>query len=298
MGPNVNGMSNKYRKTFNNHSLSRSRSINVGRLKQSRQYFLKKRFLRIRLFLLITAIILILLSIFYYLFLSGFSYIKNVEINKIKDNHLITEQELKQTVELIADKKRFFISQNNIVFFKKKSLEEMLKEDSRVETFSVEKKWPDTLLIEITESEPIALLISFANNENCYLNSEGRVIYVSSFTTLLEQKLPVFYDQTEVNLADPSYIKLFKNVLSLIKCDILSQNDIKADMVKISEKADIFEVEITTNEQWRILINSEADFEQQIGNLALILKEKIKDRNNLEQIDLRFGERIFYKSKE
>lgn len=291
-------MSDKYRKSFNNYSSSRFQRIKERRLRQSREYILKKKKLKIKFFALIILIILILLSLVYYLLFSGFSEIKRVEITKINDYGLITNQKIQEIVNSLTKNKIFFISRNNIVFFSKKSLEKILKNDSRIQDFTIKKKWLDRLLlIKVSEFKPVALLISFANNKNLYLNQEGEVIYVnnSDFTTPKSENLPIFYDQTKVNLNSPEYIRLFKAVLGLIN-NISSQNNIKAEMVKISEKASIFEVEMTTNEQWRILINSEADFEQQKNNLDLILNE-INDRTNLEQIDLRFGENIFYKPK-
>lgn len=295
-------MPSRYRKSLMSHS-SLTRRAGAARKRQSREYFTQRRSLRIKLFLLILLIVFILALIAYFLFFSRFFRIQNINVSKITDYGLISEQELKEMATPLINKKFLIFSQKNIFVFRTKALQQIMDNDSRIEIFNVEKDLPQTLNIKIAEAKPVALLISLGNNKNCYLNSQGQLIYAQNFTTLKEEKtplLPVFYDQTDVNLTDPEYVKLFKSVLDLIKCDILSQNNIKAELVKISEKAGIFEVEITTNEQWRILINSEVNFDQQISNLELILKEKIEDRNNLEYIDLRFGDyqRIYFKLKE
>jgi len=302
-------MSSKYRKTFKSPSLNRR--IQIARNKQSRSYFVQRRHLRLKIYFYIILILLISGLIVYFLFFSNYSGIKDIKISKITDYKLISEQELTEMIDPLIKKRGLIFSQKHILIFKTDDLKEIMTNDSRINVFSVEKDWPNTLIIKIAESKPVASLISFANNKNSYLNSQGQVIYASTnvdFTTPNEAKkneneaknevLPIFYDKTEVNLTDLGYVELLKNVLGLINCDILSQNEIKAELVNITEKGSIFEVEIITHEKWRILINSEADFDQQIDNLTLILKQKIEDRNNLEHIDLRFGEIIWYTLKE
>ena len=286
-------MSNKYRKTIRKKNIF-PYAAQAVRKAQSRKYFLKKRVRRIKVCLLVILIILVLGTITYFLFFSKFCQIKNIKIIKLNDNNLISEQELKDIATPLINKKTFIFSQNNITLFKSKYLSEIMSKDSRIESFKIDKKWPNNLIIEMEESEPVALLVSLGNNKNCYLNPRGQIIYAST-QDFVKTDLPLFYDQTLVNLDNPSYVEVLKNALDLIKSDVLSQNEIKADLVKISEKAGIFELEITTCQEWKILINSEADFSKQIANLGLILKEKIRDRKNLEQIDLRFGEKIFYK---
>ncbi len=295
-------MSSKYRKTFKSPSLNRR--IQIARNKQSRFYFIQRRHLRLKIYFYIILILLISGLIVYFLFFSNYSEIKDIKISKITDYKLISEQELTEMIDPLIKKRGLIFSQKHILIFKTDDLKEIMTNDSRINVFSVEKDWPNTLIIKIAESKPVASLISFANNKNAYLNSQGQVIYASTnvdFTTPNEAKnevLPIFYDKTKVNLTDLVYVELLKSVLDLINSDILSQNEIKTDLVTIMEKGGIFDVEIITQEKWRILINSEADFDQQIDNLSLILKQEIEDRNNLDYIDLRFGDIIWYTLKE
>lgn len=296
-------MSNKYRKTFKSPSLNRR--IQVARNKQSRTYFAKKRVLRLKIYFSIILILLISGLIVYFLFFSNYSEIKDIRISKITDYQLISEQELTEMIDSLIKKRGLIFSQKNILIFNTDNLREIMINDSRINVFDIKKDWPNTLIIKIAESKPVALLISFANTKNCcYLNSQGQVIYVSTdidFTTLNKAEnevLPIFYDKTKINLTDPIYIELLKNILNLINSDILSLNEIKTDLVTITEKGGIFEVEIITQEKWRILINSEADFDEQIKNLTIILKQEIEDRNDLNYIDLKFGKIIWYTLKE
>ncbi|MEA3420565.1 MAG: cell division protein FtsQ/DivIB, partial [Acidobacteriota bacterium] len=56
------------------------------------------------------------------------------------------------------------------------------------------------------------------------------------------------------------------------------------------------DIRIDTHEGWYILFDSSRDFKKQVEALRLILERKIKgDRNNLEYVDLRIENRVYYK---
>ena len=56
------------------------------------------------------------------------------------------------------------------------------------------------------------------------------------------------------------------------------------------------DLKINTNEGWYILFDKSRDIRSQLDSLRLILTEKIKeDRKNLEYIDLRIENRVYYK---
>ncbi len=56
------------------------------------------------------------------------------------------------------------------------------------------------------------------------------------------------------------------------------------------------EVKVVTSEGWEIYLDTTKDLEMQLANLKLVLDQKIKNnRQKLEYIDLRFGNRVYYK---
>ncbi len=56
--------------------------------------------------------------------------------------------------------------------------------------------------------------------------------------------------------------------------------------------------QLLTKEGWRILIDDKNEPQITYENLSLALKEKIKDkRKNLDYIDLRFGNKVYFKYK-
>ena len=56
------------------------------------------------------------------------------------------------------------------------------------------------------------------------------------------------------------------------------------------------EIHVVTEEGWRILFDSNADMQEQLRKLSLVLKEKIKEeRAGIEYIDLRIDGRVYFK---
>lgn len=107
--------------------------------------------------------------------------------------------------------------------------------------------------------------------------------------------LPIFYDKTSTNLKDQKIVILFKNILNFI--NRLDKIEIYIPMIEITEEGSIYEIEMTTTQGWQIFTNSETNFNKQLSNLKLILKEKIQQMELLQYIDLRFEKKIFYKLK-
>lgn len=52
---------------------------------------------------------------------------------------------------------------------------------------------------------------------------------------------------------------------------------------------------LITEEGWEAFFESSRDLDEQLTNLKLVIKQKIKNLSRVQYIDLRFGERIYYK---
>lgn len=55
------------------------------------------------------------------------------------------------------------------------------------------------------------------------------------------------------------------------------------------------DLKVVTNEGWYIVFDLETDIKNQILSLKTVLEQKIQDRGNLEYVDLRIENRIYYK---
>jgi len=271
------------------------RTSRASRPASSRDYFLKKRLFVFKIAQIILIIIILIGIGLYSLIFSKIFRIKDIQFSKINNYDLISEAEFKNTIySLMQEKKLFILPCNNLFLFDASRLTEILKNDSRIEFFTFNKQWPDKLKITISESEPAALLIILGGDKNQYLNLNGRVFSLENSGSITA--IPSFYDQSPININNSDYIGWLQKLITFIKHDTL--REIGINTVKITEEKGIFTADILTKENWHILVNSGADMDQQLSNLLLILKDKIKgDRQNLDHIELRFAPKIFYEMR-
>jgi len=125
-----------------------------------------KRFYRIFLFV----VLLIFLSTFNPKELKlvlgnkdSFFSIKNIEI---KNNLLIKQREIKEKLSQLYSKNIFFIKQRNI--------EDSLKDIDFLEKIEVKKKYPNTIIIKIFETKPVAIVLK--NGNKYLLDSSSNMI--------------------------------------------------------------------------------------------------------------------------
>jgi len=135
-----------------------------------------------------------------------FFEIKNI---KIVNNFLIKKNEIKEKLSKIYNKNIFLVKRNDI--------EESLKKVNFLEKIEVKKKYPDTIIIKIYETKPIAIL--FKENHKYLLDSSSNLItfsenmLVDNFPSIFgkgaEQDFINFYKQLEINNFPKQRIKNF-----------------------------------------------------------------------------------------
>ena len=125
-----------------------------------------------------------------------FFKIKNI---KIVNNHLIEESKIIEKLAKIYGK--------NILFIERNDIERPLKSIDFLEKIEVKKKYPNTVIIKVYETRPIAIL--FKNNHKYLLDSSSNLItfsenmpidnFPSVFGESAEQDFINFYNQLENN---------------------------------------------------------------------------------------------------
>jgi cell division septal protein FtsQ len=125
-----------------------------------------KKFYRIILLL----IVLIFLSTFnpkeFNLISKKSDVLFKIENIEIKNNFLINKSEIKEKLSNI--------SKENIFFIKRKDIEEPLKEIDFLKKIEVKKKYPNTIIIKIFETKPVAIL--FKNKVKYIIDSSSNLI--------------------------------------------------------------------------------------------------------------------------
>ena len=188
------------------------------------------------------------------------------QIKKIKviNNFLVTEDEIKEKLDSIY--------RMNIFLLKKGDIEQPLKNINFLKKIEVEKKYPDTIIVKIFESEPVAYL--FKNNNKFVLDSLSKLIKFEKDMKL--KKLPNIIGQNAE-----------KNFLIFLK--ILEKNDFPVNKV-----TNYYYFQIG---RWDIELMEKKTIKFPHNNVDNAVKKTIellnrKDFENYNIIDLRIDDKI------
>ena len=128
---------------------------------------------------------------------------------KIVNNHLIEESKIIEKLTEIYEK--------NILFIKRNDIERPLKSIEFLEKIEVKKKYPNTIIIKVYETKPVAIL--FKENSKYLLDSSSNLIpfnenmlfddFPSVFGKGAEQDFINFFNQLENNNFPKQELKIF-----------------------------------------------------------------------------------------
>ena len=115
---------------------------------------------------------------------------------KIVNNHLIDESEIIEKLTGIYEK--------NILFIERNDIEKLLKSIDFLEKVEVKKKYPNTIIINIYETKPVAIL--FRKDSKYLLDSLSNLIAFSE--SMLFDDLPSIFGQG----AEKNFINFFNQL--------------------------------------------------------------------------------------
>lgn len=225
----------------------------------------------------------------------GFYY-KIFEIKEIliSGNKKVKTEEAKLLIEEKITHKIFFIETKNIFLANIKEIQQaLLLKFPRIQTIDISKDWLGILSVKITEREPVGNL---CNLNSCYLfDKEGVIFEAASQDSEILMKIEPQEQQLTLGKQEISR----EIVRAILEIDKLLKENFLVKPEEITLSLNRATLEIKTSEGWKIYFEIQGDIEAQILNLNLFLKEKIKsqERKNLDYIDLRYGNKIFYKKK-
>jgi len=187
--------------------------------------------------------------------------IKNIEV---KNNFIINSNEVKKNLRVLVEK--------NIFFIKKKDIEEALKNTYFLERFEVKKKYPDTIVVKIFETKPVAIFLK--KNIKYIIDTSSNLIPITNNITT--EELPsIFGEEAEFN-----FIDFFRQ---------LKRNNFPTDNI---EKYYYFQIG-----RWDVKFLNNKVFKFPKNNLEESIKKSIEliyreDFKNYNTIDLRIDGKI------
>lgn len=148
------------------------------------------------------------------------------------------------------------------------------------------------LEIDIKEREEIGIVCS--SNKCFYFDKEGIVFQNAPITSGSLITIVQDYSNRNYELGDKISNKEFIDTILEINEDLYDETGLKILSFNI-DSYPIKELKAITHEGWYILFSTERNIKNQLLVLKVGLDEKIKNRSNLQYVDLRIENRIYYK---
>lgn len=254
----------------------------------------KKKVKKIKAYLWIILLVVILAGIVY---LIRMPYVQISDV-KVTGNTFVSTQEIQDKTHAILNTNILgFIPKTNIFFFNKKELEESLKQNPAVVSVSTKKSFFKTLNITITEQEKEMVYCSSVEHTDClYINKTG-FIYAKLTDFIIPEQEVIIYDERGPRKIQDTILdeNLYIDVVTFIKS--ATRNDVKIGEVYIKPDGII---EFVTRDHARIITSIYDDYEKDFANLIALFEKSVLNKDQLSQvdyIDMRFGNKVFYKNK-
>jgi len=232
------------------------------------------------------------------LFIWGMSYLSNLDSLKIKDvqvsdTKLAKADLIKNIVDQEVQKKYYFIfSRNNIIFLPRNEIAKRIKaEQNSIKDVEIDIKGINKIFIKVEEHEAVGV---WCSEKECYfLNNEGYIF--SKAPLVFDNNLTRFAGLLKGDLIGQIYsdTQNFKNLVTLVT--LINKINIKIKNV-ISEDGTTFY--LNTEPGVVLLYEKNDDPEEVANNLNLVIEKDAINKaqlNNIEYIDLRFGNKVPYK---
>lgn len=236
-------------------------------------------------------IIAFLISVNY--LLSEISKIKKINISEIniKNNITVNTEEIEKIISSDIEGNYFwkFYSKRNILLYPKQNIKEnLLTKYSEIKTVDLNLDLPNTLNIFIEEYKPYALWCK----TDCYLIDKTGYLFKKT-----KDKQDFFEYQTSLPSETENTLrsrvfkeKKFDEIDSFVKL-IEGSNLNPTKLVSEDNK----KYELYFNESSKIIFNDEQNIRELMDNFQAVLNIEDFYINNIEYIDLRFGNKVFYK---
>ncbi|MEK9209506.1 MAG: FtsQ-type POTRA domain-containing protein [Patescibacteria group bacterium] len=223
-------------------------------------------------------------------------YLPQVKIRKVavEGQEVLSADKIKmEAEEVLAGKYLGLIPKNTIFLIPKNEIKRKILDDfSRVKKMSIKRDWPLSLAISIVERQGKALWC--AGDTSCaFLDEDGMIFEPSPvfsgrvFAKFLDERAQKSgLGQEMISPNEFRKLLAFKNFLE-------DEFGFQTDKMVLK---DFGEYEFFMSAGWRILLNETESQSELFENFRIAFENELKDKSeNLDYLDLRFGNKIFYK---
>ncbi len=189
----------------------------------------------------------------------------------------------------------FLLPRSSFLLFNSESLASLLRQEfPRVESVLVRKVFPDSLEIKLKERELFGI---FCNEECVYIDKQGFAYdYAPISSGFLFIKIKS--DAAEARIGSTVLEPDLMNEIVFLSSEVGKISGIRAVGYELFSKISS-EIKMETSEGFKILFKRGDNFANAFRVLKTVLEQEIKDkRAQLEYIDLRFGNKVFYRFRD
>ncbi len=244
----------------------------------------KSIFKRLWFWIAILFLIIISSAFYFFLFYSGIQ-IKDIIIS---GNQRVSSSDIENLISGDINNKILGIVDSKSIFLinSDKLNKEILNNFPLIESVKVDKKLPQTLILNITERKPVGVYCQ--DDNQCFSIDENGIIFepaeINSTGFIVRQMANDGQFYIGQLAFEKNIIDLILKVEKSLKDNF--QTDIKTAIIASPER-----LNIQTNENWQIYLDlsPDSDINSQITKLNLLLTNGISadSRKNLRYIDLR-----------
>jgi len=222
--------------------------------------------------------------------------IRNVIINGVAFKP--TERRLAEVMRAIMLEKRWYVlPQGNLIFFSRDAAKKTLAKEFYINDVSFSKHWPNVLKLNVANNVIVAV---WQTEQGSFLIDRRGVLVQQLMDLDNSQVLPLVHEQNGADrtlgeqvvkehvaqFIDDLYVnwkqQLPANLPEYFQLDLAALPTLRAYMP----------------EGWYVNVTGESEAKAQVENLKRLLEERIKDdRAKLQYIDVRFGNRLYFKLK-
>lgn len=146
-----------------------------------------------------------------------------------------------------------------------------------------------TLVVKVVEHETSIIWVTGGQK---YLVNRNGVVYEHAPED--SPLLPVEdLKNIEVSLNQQIVAPAFIDFVSSFVANLPRRTNISIRRIVVPETT--FEIEMETDEGWKIILDTTASYEEQLNNLVRVLRELQGEEGIEEYVDLRIGKKVFYK---
>jgi len=275
-----------------------------------------------RVKLIIVEIMVLIVGLVWFFCFSSFFLIGNITVAYFEQNHQdhnpdvysqdhnntinrwsagsstgrISTEEIKELAWQQTKRRRFlFGSQENLILFNKNKLIKTLSEQCCFDDLVVEKNLPDTLVIKFKEKTYSA--IWYEQDKYYYIDAKGNIITETNPLEINQKNYPLIENVGENKILNKKIEGQEENINYII----LLFNEFKKGHHGFEIERFIIDKEIDTvkmaiNHGPEVYFNTSASIDKQVTKLLILINEKLKDDfSNKTYIDLRYGDRVYYR---